>query len=163
MEDDPIAQLERSHRRLEERLAELRGGDPDAVLDAIAWFERSVTRHEEDEERSLFPRLAGEPALERTLRTLAVEHVAHRELHEKLRALAEPWPGRAPTAEERAELTRLVAELDEAYRRHIALEERELFPAARRLEADELAGIAAEMAARRPRGGGGHGRGRRLY
>ena len=28
------------------------------MLDVVAYFERSVARHEEDEERSLFPRLA---------------------------------------------------------------------------------------------------------
>ena len=72
--------LERSHRRLEERLADLTraAGDivreraeagaieqVDAVLD---YLERSAARHETDEEESLFLRLrrhAGDPAAAR--------------------------------------------------------------------------------------------------
>lgn len=58
MTEDPLHQLERSHRRLEERLdnlaAAVRGGDVVALRDVCAFFARQVLRHEQDEEQSLF-------------------------------------------------------------------------------------------------------------
>jgi hemerythrin-like domain-containing protein len=159
--DDPFAQLERSHRRLEERLAELRQaaltGDVDAAFGVLGFFERAVVRHEEDEERSLFPRLRGVAELEGVMAHLQAEHRQHEQLHARLRSLAEPWQGRAPEGDELATLGALAAELEAAYRAHINEEEKVLFPAARAaLDADALVAIAAEMDARRPnRGQGG--------
>src|SRR5919198_6186334 len=72
-DDDAIEMLERSHRQVEERLAQLqracsaivreRGGAGElaAIDDALAYLERSAARHEEDEEESLFPRLRRTP------------------------------------------------------------------------------------------------------
>ncbi len=86
MDRDPLDQLVSSHRRLEERLAELADAaralaDEDqrdearAVIDdVLAFLERSVTRHEHDEEASLFPRLGAVPGLGEVLDRLREEH-----------------------------------------------------------------------------------------
>ncbi|HZS35874.1 MAG TPA: hemerythrin domain-containing protein [Polyangia bacterium] len=159
--DDPFESLLRSHRRLEERLADLNQasvtGDVGAVFDVLGFFDRAVARHEQDEERSLFPRLGGVAELEGVLARLAAEHREHERLHAELRALAEPWEGRAPDEAELNRLGRIAGDLEAAYRSHIHEEEKVLFPAARaQLDAAALAAIVDEMAARRPnRGQGG--------
>lgn len=158
--------LDNSHRKLELNLAELRsaadaiaaGGGTDAeretVRDVVGFLERSVTRHEADEELSLFPRLRGAGSIDSVLDTLADEHLEHRRLHRRLHEIVEAWldePATEPVADHGQHLRRVVVELEDAYRRHIELEEREMFPAARALPADELAEIEAEMQARRGR------------
>ena len=71
---DPLAQLERSHRRLEEACDALtmaaRDRDIETAGDVCAFFARQVRRHEEDEEQSLFPRLAN-AALQAVLERLS--------------------------------------------------------------------------------------------
>jgi hemerythrin-like domain-containing protein len=151
--DDPFEQLLRSHRRLEERLDDLRraafdlGGEHNdealAFIDeTVAWMERSVRRHEEDEEKSLFPRLRGMRELERLVAQLSDEHRAQERLASQL---AEARGDRARTME----TVRLLAE---SYTRHIRAEEDELFPIARaRLEPAEIQAMLAEMQSRRGR------------
>ena len=92
----PFVMLRSSHRRLEERLASLEEaarslGDPSSVAGAIAecesvlaFFGRSVARHEEDEELSLFPRLARFTELSPVIATLNAEHEEQRRLAEDL-------------------------------------------------------------------------------
>ena len=70
MERNALAQLDRSHRRHDDvmtslveaarRLAAGRPHDNDlAIIDeAVAYFQRAVTRHFLDEEGSVFPRLS---------------------------------------------------------------------------------------------------------
>jgi hemerythrin-like domain-containing protein len=158
---DPFDQLRSSHRRLEERLDELgeaarklAAGGPEAneareIVDGLCgWFARSVGRHEEDEERSLFPRLKDEAALAPILASLTAEHREHERLHAKLRS-AEP-----------AALPAIADALYAAYRKHIDEEERALFPAAERLLDDEARrAMIEEMESRRGRGGGQGGGG----
>jgi hemerythrin-like domain-containing protein len=106
-------------------------------------MQRAVRRHEEDEERSLFPRLAGRPELVEPLRRLAEEHRSHEQLHARLAQAAA-----LPADEVKAVVQALVA----AYRSHIEEEETILFPAARAaLDASTLAEIQTEMDARRGR------------
>jgi hemerythrin-like domain-containing protein len=143
--DDPIDQFERSHRKLEERMAELARSpfDPKARTDFIGFLERSVRRHEDDEEASLFPRLAHMTELAQTIAMLREEHRAEGDLQ---RALCDAKD--EPTA------TRALDVLRAAYARHITLEESVLFPAARgALDEGVLRAILDEMQARR--GGGG--------
>lgn len=162
MDDDPFAQLLRSHRRLEERLAELegaadrlaRGEDAEArrvIAEVLGWLGRAIKRHEEDEERSLFPRLAGDATLAPLIARLTDEHRAQDALAAQL-AAGGPAVAVAETARR----------LARSYAAHVALEETALFPACRaRLSPADLAAIAAEMSARREGdGGGGRGRGR---
>ena len=158
-----LAMLDNSHRKLEQNLAELRraavaiaGGtgteaEHDTVRDVVGFLERSVTRHEADEELSLFPRLRGAGSIDPVLDTLADEHLEHRRLHRRLHEIVEAWLDAPATDDHNQHLLRVVIELEDAYRRHIELEEREMFPAARALPADQLAEIEDEMQARRGR------------
>src|SRR3954468_13340380 len=87
MELASLAQLDRSHRRHDEvmsalleaarRLAAGRADDSDVqrVREAVAYFDRAVTRHFLDEEGSLFPRLSTRrPELAAELAALSAEH-----------------------------------------------------------------------------------------
>lgn len=161
-DEGPLELLERSHRRLDERLAELqqavsavvrqRGGPADlAIIESVTEFlERAVLRHEEDEEVSLFPRLRGIASLSALLDDLATEHMLHRHLVKQLRSMVVGWPPTGPDAADGASLVVLVNELARAYRGHMEREERELLPVAReqlsRTDRDE---IRAEMIQRR--------------
>ncbi len=154
--DDPFAQLTRSHRRLEERLDDLTRAsasaplDVELVRDVAGFFARAVRRHEEDEERSLFPRLAARAELAPILERLAREHREHEALHARLDAIVADLEAGKVAA--RA-LDAVADALMRAYRTHIEDEERHLFPAARAaLDATAIAEISAEMDARRGRG-----------
>jgi hemerythrin-like domain-containing protein len=154
-EGDPIAQLESSHRKLEERMAELARtpGDDQAREDFLGFVERSVRRHEEDEEESLFPRLAHVAELRAAIASLRDEHHAHVALHRALR-----------DAKDDAGAAEALELLRRAYAKHVQLEESVLFPGARlALDRATLAEVMREMQARRGRGpgGGGGGGGRR--
>lgn len=153
--DDPITQLERSHRRLEEACDALAvaeaARDIETVSDVCSFFGRQVRRHEEDEEGSLFPRLAAagpSDEVRATLERLSAEHREHEALHRRLEdALAGRVEGDAWT-----EIARIADLVTRAYRSHIEDEEKVLFPAARALlGADDLAAIRSEMDARRGR------------
>lgn len=147
MRRDPFEMLERCHRRLEETLETLRTPTRQALDEALAFIDRAVRRHEDDEEQSLFPRLARVPQLAGLLDRLTVQHRDQTALIEELRTLL----GAAATPDQ-ATLRAVVERLDAAYRQHINIEERELFPAAKAaLDADDLGGMASEMDARRGR------------
>ena len=146
MRRDPFEMLERCHRRLEETLDPLRTPTRQALDEAMAFIDRALRRHEDDEEQSLFPRLARVPQLAGLLDRLTVQHRDQTALVEELRTeLAAATPNEA-------RLRDVVARLDAAYREHIAVEEQELFPAAKSaLDADDLGGMASEMESRRGR------------
>jgi hemerythrin-like domain-containing protein len=146
MRRDPFEMLERCHRRLEETLEMLRTPTRQSLDEALAFIDRAVRRHEDDEEQSLFPRLSRVPQLAGLLDRLTVQHRDQTALVDELRTqLAAATP-------DDAQLRDIVARLDAAYRQHINIEERELFPAAKAaLDADDLGGMASEMDARRGR------------
>jgi iron-sulfur cluster repair protein YtfE (RIC family) len=164
--NDPLEKLASAHRRLEESLNDLARAaralaDPrrrteaiEGICSVIAYFERSVTRHEEDEERSLFPRLLVLEVTAPTIARLRQEHVMHGRAVDELRAVIARDGGEGVAVA----MPQLVAALRTAYDRHIACEEREVFPAARRfLQPSAMQSILAEMESRRGRGGGGNG------
>ena len=167
--------MERSHRRIEEQLSELqqaataivreRAGTAElATVDGVlAYLERSASRHEDDEEASLFPRLrasAGARELAPLLQDLTADHVHHRHLIKQMRSLQDRWPSNGPDARTGASLVTLVNELARAYRSHIEREDKELWPAANeRLTPSDRDAIRTEMGHRR--GGPAHGNGRR--
>ncbi len=142
---DPFEMLEKSHRRLEDHLDLLLGSRPDELLpEVVDFIDRSVVRHETDEEESLFPRLRGDAKLSGLIDTLEAEHRVLTKLHGALRALLD-------TPEPRA-IRQLGRELAERYAAHIEIEEKRLFPAARELLSPaDLAAMAAEMQERRGR------------
>lgn len=138
--------LERCHRRLEETLATLADPTRQALDEALMFIDRSVKRHEDDEELSLFPRLVRVPQLAPLLDRLTVQHRDQAAAIEDLRALLEAPKLDPVLARE------IVARLSTSYAEHIAVEEKELFPAARAaFDADDLGGMASEMDARRGR------------
>jgi hemerythrin-like domain-containing protein len=150
MQDDPFEQLLRSHRRLEERLADMTRAAADLeapkavefLRDSLAWMDRAVRRHEDDEEQSLFPRLSGRPELAACIATLTAEHRTQERLQREL----------AAAIPDRARCVDLVGQLNQAYTRHIREEEDHLFPAARAfVDGDDRHALAKEMAARRGR------------
>jgi hemerythrin-like domain-containing protein len=146
MRRDPFEMLERCHRRLEETMTALREPTRQALDEAMEFFDRALVRHEDDEEKSLFPRLVGKPALAPILDRLTVQHRDQAGLIEELR-----WLSAAPQLAT-VQLADVIDQLGEAYGEHIAVEERELFPAARAaLDADAVAAMADEMEARRGR------------
>jgi hemerythrin-like domain-containing protein len=146
MRRDPFEMLERCHRRLEETLEMLRTPTRQSLDEALAFIDRAVRRHEDDEEQSLFPRLSRVPQLAGLLDRLTVQHRDQTALVDELRAQL------AAEAPDDAQLRDIVARLDATYRQHINIEERELFPAAKAaLDADDLGGMASEMDARRGR------------
>jgi hemerythrin-like domain-containing protein len=146
MRRDPFEMLERCHRRLEETLDLMRTPTRQTLDEALAFIDRAVRRHEDDEEQSLFPRLSRVPQLAGLLDRLTVQHRDQTALVDELRALM------AAATPDDAQLADVVARLDAAYRDHINIEERELFPAAKAaLDADDLGGMASEMDARRGR------------
>jgi hemerythrin-like domain-containing protein len=146
MRRDPFEMLERCHRRLEETLATIETPSRQALDDALAFIDRAIQRHEDDEEQSPFPRLRRLPALAPLLDRLTVQHRDQTALVEALRALLEA------ARPDEARLRDVVGRLSAAYRAHLAVEERELFPAAKAaLTDDDLAAMAVEMDARRGR------------
>src|SRR6266850_577788 len=139
MRRDPFEMLERCHRRLEETLATLADPTRQALDEALHFIDRSVKRHEDDEEQSLFPRLVRVPQLAPLLDRLTVQHRDQAAAIEDLRALLE-GPRLDPVL-----AREVVRRLREAYAEHITVEEQELFPAARAaFDADDLGGMAAE-------------------
>src|SRR3954465_13431037 len=92
-----LTQLDRSHRRHDDVMGQLleaarrlapgrpHGTDIDAVRDAVAYFERAVTRHFLDEEGSVFPRLSTRrPELAEALAALSAEPPAQLKLQRAL-------------------------------------------------------------------------------
>jgi hemerythrin-like domain-containing protein len=158
--DDPLGMLSACHRRIERQLETLErlqrhlpehGCDADARAAARAilrYFDTAAPNHHADEEASVFPRLkAALPAVaDALIATIEREHAV----------LAANWRHLRPllagiAAGACANLApKQVAVVRGAYDQHIALEESELIPlAARTFDAETLAAIGREMAARR--------------
>jgi hemerythrin-like domain-containing protein len=158
--DDPLGMLNACHGRIERQLATLarlqrhlpeNGCDVDARAAArgiLRYFDTAAPNHHADEEASVFPRLrnAVPGRADTLLADLEREHAAlatqWRHLRARLAGIA---------AGVRANLSpKEVADIRAAYVAHIAREEGELIPlAARIFDAETLAAIGHEMAARR--------------
>ena len=165
---DPIGLLTDCHRRIERFLsvlaqvaAQARGGTLSAeqrvALDtALRYFREAAPKHTADEESTLFPRLrlCDRPELQAAfarIDSLEQDHVRANRGHEEVDRLGQTWleSGSLPPPDAER-LSVVLAELGELYREHIAVEERELFPAASGVLAPaDRAAIGAEMAARR--------------
>jgi hemerythrin-like domain-containing protein len=175
-----LDQLDRSHRRHDDvmtqlleaarRLAAGRPHDTDLAIarDAIAYFERAVTRHFLDEEGSVFPRLSTRrPELAEALATLSAEHPvqvalqnAVAECVKQLDDESRPGAGKA--------LLEIAEKLAEQHRKHVEREDEIFRGAHEALTAQDDTDIVAEMETRRDRdsdsgrirvGGGGGGGG----
>jgi len=165
---NPLGLLTDCHRRLENFLKVLRDivdnvqgkqltlEHRQALGVSLRYFRESAPKHTADEEESLFPRLlrSKTPQAERISAVIAALQDDHRALddrHKEIDELGCRW-----LADDRLGprdldwFSALLGEVIDAYRRHIATEESEIFPAAPRiLTVHELEAIADEMARRR--------------
>ena len=166
--DQPLGLLSDCHRRIEHFLGILvkvredcRGGvltdeHRRAIEASLNYFDAFAPRHTEDEERSLFPRLRGlnraglREALQ-TLDELEAEHATASMLHRQVHTWFRTWLGSGTLAgPNELELEQALGALQELYRRHIDVEEREVFPLAGEvLSQDQLVQLGREMAERR--------------
>jgi iron-sulfur cluster repair protein YtfE (RIC family) len=168
--DQPLGLLSDCHRRIEQflhvliTLAQQAAGSPltdpqRAQLDAaLTYFSTAAPRHTADEEESLFPRLkqSSDPAAAHALELLSRlehDHADADRHHQAVAAIGRRWLQQgALQSGEITELRRHLAAVQAIYETHIAIEDRELFPAAARLlSRDEIHDIGSEMAARRRR------------
>ena len=181
-----LAQLDRSHRRHDDVMSQLldaarrlaagrpHDSDVDAVKHAVAYFERSVTRHFLDEEGSVFPRLSTRrPELAEALAALSAEHPAQVALQNAVAEHAKQLDGDHPMGVGKA-LLEVAEKLAEQHRKHVENEDGIFAAAADALTEQDDAEIVAEMETRRDRetedsgahraprmgGGGGGGGGR---
>lgn len=164
---DPIGLLTDCHRRIERFLSVLAQvgamqGRPlaneqrTALETALRYFREAAPKHVADEEQTLFPRLRSldrpeMKALFARVDSLEREHSQPEKSHTEVDRLGQTWlaSGSLPPTEA-ARFSGLVAELADLYREHIAVEERELFPAAGALLGKpQRDAMGSEMAARR--------------
>ena len=166
--DQPLGLLSDCHRRIEQFLRvltaitrEMAGGalrpaQRSQLEGALTYFATAAPRHTADEEESLFPRLraCADPAAAEALQLverLEHDHADAAAHHAAVDSLARGWlaHGTLPAADVDALLARLTA-LQAIYEAHIAVEDRELFPAAARLlTGEQIVEVGREMAARR--------------
>lgn len=174
-----LAQLDRSHRRHDDVMSQLleaarrlaagrpHDTDLDVVRDAVAYFERAVTRHFLDEEGSVFPRLSTRrPELAEALASLSAEHPAQIALQNAVAECVRQLDGESRPGAGKA-LLEVAERLAEQHRMHVAREDEIFRGAHEALTAQDDSDIVAEMETRRDRDSeesgrirtGGEGRG----
>lgn len=164
---EPLGLLSDCHRRIEIFIASLAavaklGGQPlndegrRALENSLKYFREAAPKHTADEEISLFPRLRKlnssdcEAAFAK-MEELEKDHQWAESLHAEVDRLGKQYlnSGILPESDA-AEFLRSVEALSAMYRRHIALEDETLFPAAAQILSQEAKlAIAKEMAERR--------------
>lgn len=164
----PIGMLEDCHKRilyfmgLLANLADapstspLNAADRDSLERALRYFREAAPRHNADEEESLFPEMrrhwpdgAGDVLTQ--LAALEADHRWVEAQHNEIDDLGRHWLVAGTLGEkERARFKAIVHPLRRFYTHHIAIEEEQVFPAARKiLSAGEQAKVGQEMADRR--------------
>jgi hemerythrin-like domain-containing protein len=165
---NPIGLLSDCHRRIERFLDVLvnvvaegqgRALNPQqrtALETALLYFHDAAPKHTADEEESLFPRLRAMQspemrALLGRVDSLEADHAVAGRAHAELHELGEQWlRGSSLTSAQAARMAALLGELRNLYRRHIGIEDGEVFPAAAAaLSPPEREAIGREMASRR--------------
>lgn len=162
---DPIELLAACHERirrfagLAQKLAAAKGAPEHEVRDVAAavrrYFDEALPLHVADEEESVLPRLRARAAAA-TGGLAALERIVdeHRDHQHDLAMLVllcgELAEDPRQLDERRMELEELAKRLADDFERHLAFEERELFPAIERLlPLEERRALAAEFRARR--------------
>jgi hemerythrin-like domain-containing protein len=165
---NPLGLLSDCHRRIERFLnllftvvsqateAKLRTEERQALATALRYFREAAPKHTRDEEESLFPRLRASQnpqaqAAFSMLDTLHEDHETADISHQQVEVLCLQWLSDDYLQEEsRNRLSQLLTGLKSIYERHIAVEDTQIFPLARKiLNASQLQSIASEMASRR--------------
>ena len=165
-----LDQLDRSHRRHDDvmsqlleaarRLAAGRPHDTDVevVRDAVAYFERAVTRHFLDEEGSVFPRLSTRrPELAEALASLSAEHPAQIALQNAVAECVKQLDDDSRLGAGKA-LLELAEKLADLHRQHVEREDEIFRDAHAALTEEDDADIVVEMETRRDRDGEDSGR-----
>jgi hemerythrin-like domain-containing protein len=166
--DQPLGLLSDCHRRIErfleilQKVAGQAAGKPlddqqrRAVEAALEYFRTAGPRHNADEEESLFPllRASTDPRAQvalATVKALEDEHAAATAAHAQVESTYRRWIELGPPADPQfRELVKTLHDLREMYRRHIDIEDRQIFPLAREtLTAEQLARVGQQMAQRR--------------
>ncbi len=147
---NPIGLLSDCHRRIERFLQALlavtierQGGaldarHRDALEAALRYFRDAAPKHTQDEEDDLFPALREMKGQQVTavlarLDQLEDEHKSATAWHNAVEEIGQRWLRRNSLSEQDAvQLQSLLLQLSDLYQRHIALEELEVFPLARR-------------------------------
>jgi hemerythrin-like domain-containing protein len=168
---DPVGMLGDCHRRIERFLnvqvtlaTREKGGplteeDRAALETSLRYFREAAPKHTADEEESLFPRLrridpAKTQAILARVDSLEQDHECAGKAHDEVDRLGQRWltSGRLST-EDASRLSTVLDQLAKLYRNHIAIEDTEVFPLARRiLSASDREAVGVEMAARRGAG-----------
>ncbi len=165
--DSPLQLLSDCHRRIEHFLNVLfrvagQAGDrltseESRALDtALRYFREAAPRHTEDEEHSLFPRLASLHSDEiawvlDTIKALEADHRRADALHAEVDRTGREWLSVGHlTPEARQSFLIHISDLRDLYSAHIHIEDTVLFPtAARLLDFNAQRLIGNEMATRR--------------
>jgi len=162
--DEPFDMLAACHHRVERTLGLLelllvhldaQGCDASAqqaARDVLRYFDVAGPAHHEDEERHVFPVLAarGDPALDALVARLAAEHAEMAAQWQRLRVDLDQVVSSGWTATMAADMAMRSRAFAALYRAHIAVEERDAYPAAApRVDASARAAMGREMAARR--------------
>jgi hemerythrin-like domain-containing protein len=150
--DEPLAALLHCHEKMRERLDTLEraaaalaaDSDPTpaftAIREVLEHFARAGTRHTEDEEGSVWPRVRS-ASLDPVLDELSTEHRAVEAIQLALRDTVS-----GAVRDEAAAHARAFAA---AYREHMRREEEHVFPAIGTLDPAEVRAIGIEMRLRR--------------
>ncbi len=160
-----LDQLDRSHRRHDDVMAQLleaarrlaagrpHDTDVEVVRDAVAYFERAVTRHFLDEEGSVFPRLSTRrPELAEALAALSAEHPAQIALQNAVAEHAKQLDDESRPGAGKA-LLEVAERLAEQHRMHVQREDEIFASAHEALTEQDDADIVSEMETRRDRDG----------
>lgn len=164
----PLELLSDCHRRVESFLRALilvteqaKGGDlshqhKDALQAALRYFREAAPKHTADEEESLFPRMRAlqNEAVGEALKkidALEADHEVAEGDHKQVEELGQKWlAGNRLNPEETERMMASLRRLHLIYERHIAVEDKEIFPLAGKvLDAKTLQDVGREMAARR--------------
>ena len=166
--DEPLGLLSDCHRRIERFLGILEtvvaraAGRPldreqrRAMEAALEYFRAAAPRHTADEEESLFPLLRasdspGAAAAIAIVQTLEDEHAVANAAHAEVESWYRRWIELGSlSAPQTQALSRVLQSLREMYRRHIEVEDHEIFPLAGQvLSEEQLARLGEQMARRR--------------
>lgn len=167
--DDPIGMLKDCHRRIEHFLnilfqvcrraqgRALSGEERDAVKAALHYFQQSGPRHNEDEEKSVFPRLRAKEttAPAEDVQRLEAEHTEAAHYHDEVERHYAKWIAQGELGtDDTHRLLQRTGQLQNLYAEHIRIEEEVVFPRAAKLfDGPMLDAIGEEFKARRELGG----------
>ncbi|HSE39259.1 MAG TPA: hemerythrin domain-containing protein [Acidobacteriota bacterium] len=165
---NPIGLMSDCHRRIKKFLSiiitvlrqthggELNVDQKKALETALTYFREAAPKHTLDEEQSLFPRVrdCDKDLTNNTIQCLdhlQQDHANVIESHQNMDRLGKRWISQGQLCSEDChKLSATLGELSKIYKRHIYIEEHEIFPVASKLlSSADVEAIGREMALRR--------------